>query len=268
MAATPTYLVAKYVPDPVRMEPRNIGVVLWSRGGAACRFMESSEAAFVEDKKMYQRWTKFWGSACTDGEVHSPTRGTVASDKREFLDAMIDTQRGNYLLYEGGQLLEKIKAADRKAATDYLYRELVGDFDGKTPQDGDGSLKDRSDALFEESGLAEREEFIDGYELELEAAGVTQPFKFDHAWAPGKLAALFQRVHLSIQQSTTNAAFLFAHAKGAKAAQSAERYAIVSGDEAAGSAVAGRRKLLEGLCDVIDLTDLAAAKQRLRRFVH
>lgn len=35
---TPRYLIAKYIPDLRRMEPRNIGVIVWSPQGVAARF--------------------------------------------------------------------------------------------------------------------------------------------------------------------------------------------------------------------------------------
>ena len=60
MKNLPKYLVAKYVSDPRRMEPRNIGVVLWASGRVAARFLESDEAEFVGDKKTYARWIDYW----------------------------------------------------------------------------------------------------------------------------------------------------------------------------------------------------------------
>ena len=41
---TPRYLLAKYIPDPLRMEPRNIGVVLWAEGNVAARFVGESDS--------------------------------------------------------------------------------------------------------------------------------------------------------------------------------------------------------------------------------
>ena len=36
---TPKYLIAKYIPDLNRMEPRNIGIVVWSPEGIEARFL-------------------------------------------------------------------------------------------------------------------------------------------------------------------------------------------------------------------------------------
>ena len=41
---TPRYLLAKYIPDHLRMEPRNIGVVLWAEGNVTARFFGESDA--------------------------------------------------------------------------------------------------------------------------------------------------------------------------------------------------------------------------------
>ena len=36
--STPRYLIAKYIPDLQRVEPQNIGVIVWAPGVAAARF--------------------------------------------------------------------------------------------------------------------------------------------------------------------------------------------------------------------------------------
>ena len=44
---TPRDLLAKYIPDPLRMEPRNIGVVLWADGNVtAWRFAGESDLPY------------------------------------------------------------------------------------------------------------------------------------------------------------------------------------------------------------------------------
>lgn len=64
------YLVAKYVPDLRRMEPKNIGVVVWSDGVVAARFAaECPEKSgtvddrcvpgFVRSLSAYKQWVRF-----------------------------------------------------------------------------------------------------------------------------------------------------------------------------------------------------------------
>src|ERR1044072_7011560 len=154
--ADPTYLIAKYVPDPKRMEPRNIGVILWSRGGVDLRFLEADEAHFIDDKKMYSRWVAFWTKTCREGVLSSEEGKTITARSRDFLNALIETQRGNYRLYEGGFILDDIRAKERVSAVDYLYHDLIAVPGASSDelQEPD-SLAAKCDALFDEVGLSD-----------------------------------------------------------------------------------------------------------------
>ena len=67
---TPRYLLAKYIPDPLRMEPRNIGVVLWAEGNVAARFVGESDSPDsgsrlprrlgLPDRQVYKKWVQYW----------------------------------------------------------------------------------------------------------------------------------------------------------------------------------------------------------------
>ena len=103
------YIVAKYAPDVMRMEPRNIGVVVWSRGRVACRFLDAADAEFVTDSVVYERWVKYWSAMISAGKVS--------------LDELMRTQKGNYLLCDAGRIETDI--ADVGDATDFLFGELV-----------------------------------------------------------------------------------------------------------------------------------------------
>ena len=39
MSELPNYLVAKYISDLHRMEPRNIGIIVWTRSAVSARFV-------------------------------------------------------------------------------------------------------------------------------------------------------------------------------------------------------------------------------------
>src|SRR4051794_16117996 len=121
----PTYLLAKYAPDVHRMEPRNIGVILWASSGVAYKFLPTDEANFVGDTAMYERWVSFWSEQC--GKTSLATKRGIVVKRRsiEFLNALIDTQAGNYFLYRGGFIADHVPAGDRDNAADYLYRTLV-----------------------------------------------------------------------------------------------------------------------------------------------
>src|ERR1700722_19258050 len=94
------YLIAKYVPDARRMEPRNIGVVLWASGKAVARFLRPQEADFIADKEIYERWTKYWHGLFGGSSIARMRGEPVPKDDPEFLDEFLKTQQGNYLLFD------------------------------------------------------------------------------------------------------------------------------------------------------------------------
>ena len=266
--AEPKYLLAKYIPDPYRMEPRNIGVILWASGGLASRFLSADAAAFVGDAENYQRWVDYWTAACNKQTLPlGRDRKEVSRRSPEILEAIAETQRGAFALHAAGAVFQQVRASGRDSAADYLFRKLVaiGDdtADGTEPTTRE-TLSRQCNAVFRDAGLLDRDEFHNGLQIELEAAGVRQPFRFDHAWKNGHLGALLQEVNLRRQPSTTNAAFLFEHAKKTAAARDAERYALIDSRAAADDdAAQARLSMLGKLCRVVDVANHEAAVEQV-----
>lgn len=129
----PKYLVAKYIPDMLRMEPRNIGViVLPGNGTVEARFTaenptragdvdNSKVPSFVTSRSAYCQWIQFWR-----WELEKP-------DVRQFLmrdPTLLSWNRGNFVLVEGGFLLDPAYGEGGStgmlaAVADSLYRTLV-----------------------------------------------------------------------------------------------------------------------------------------------
>jgi hypothetical protein len=263
----PTYLIAKYAPDVTRMEPRNIGVILWASSGVAYRFLPTDEAQFVQDLDMYARWTKSWAEACDQPTLQTKRGAIVKRRSVDFLKALIDTQAGNYFLYEGGFIADHVPANDRSNAVDFLYRRLVAE-DSEVTTDTDAvpaTLAAKCTEVLDTTGLSEREDFQPEYSLDLEADGVTLPYKFDYALAGEFPSALLLRVDAKQQKSTTSAAFLFEHVKDNPRAKLAKRLAFVD-STFTNDTSASRTALLRKVCDgVIDLADLDRAAKELQQ---
>ena len=67
---TAQYLVAKYVPDIRRMEPRNIGVFVWMPGAISARFLQPDAVVpFVNEPETYNRWVRFWNEKIAQDEL-------------------------------------------------------------------------------------------------------------------------------------------------------------------------------------------------------
>ena len=120
------YLLAKYAADVRRMEARNIGVILWTPRGLGCKFLTEDAASFVDDMKMYRRWISFWTDTISQNEMVKRGGIKVSQDQPEFLDMIIETQRGGFLLCDAGHVTDKINKRDISKAVGFLFDELVG----------------------------------------------------------------------------------------------------------------------------------------------
>lgn len=131
------YLVAKYVPDLRRMEPQNVGVIVWSPYGVEARFAAENTAtsgeidgrrarSYVNSLNTYKQWVQFWRDEIQKRAIEPVTGGkAVDKESEEFLDTLKDSSKGSYLLADGGLLLDEIKPGELAEITDYLFTELV-----------------------------------------------------------------------------------------------------------------------------------------------
>ena len=122
---TPRYLLAKYVPDLSRMEPRNIGVMLWANGEIAARFLPKQEANFIGDLETYDWWVKSWTDAIAEDTIAPPRGKAIPKRDPQCIKALLTRQQDNYLLVDAGELLESIGKRELNAAVEFLYADLV-----------------------------------------------------------------------------------------------------------------------------------------------
>jgi hypothetical protein len=143
---TPKYLLAKFIPDLDRFEPRNIGVVVWSPHGVEARFLaerpgasggidDRSIPSFVTDRSAYHQWIQFWQAELQKPEIETSDGRRIARSTPEFLEALQSWNRGNFHLAEGGMLLDPLDDDDLTGLAEYLFRVLVEVGRGDEPRD-------------------------------------------------------------------------------------------------------------------------------------
>lgn len=112
------YLIAQYEADPLRKEPRNVGIIARMGERTAARFMGEKEDGRLDGRELrwmsfpdvYRRWVFFWREAAT-------AAGT--------LDKLIESNQGNYGLIRGGKVFDT--GSDLlEDIVDYLYSRFVG----------------------------------------------------------------------------------------------------------------------------------------------
>lgn len=201
MTASPRYLVAKYVSDLQRMEPRNIGIIVWTRDAVSARFVAEradkpgeidgrSIPAFVTSLPSYRQWVEFWRA-----ELNAkPQRaGRVL---QEWSDNLKQTSRGNFWLADGGIVLDDIRTDEIGNFTNDLFHRLVE----STPSDEmrDVALDQVVDGVIRRLRLTQNANFHTRFQVKCRVApNVSEAFEFSHAYKNGRLKRLYQRVPLA-----------------------------------------------------------------------
>lgn len=201
------YFVAKYIPDLLRNEPRNFGVILWTPEGVVARFLAEkrdrpgevdgrSIPSFVSNDQNYRYWIRYLRTAINKPAIE-PVRGgaSVPRSAPEFLDVLAQSGRGSYQLVDGGEFvdLNEEEPLGLTAALEQLYAALV-DPTGALEDRTDPSLDLLMDRYLSEVGLSSNPHFFNNFSLECRwGQDVSERFEFSHAYSNGTLR-LYQRV--------------------------------------------------------------------------
>ena len=121
------YLVAKYIADTWRMEPRNIGVIALGPTGWAARFVGESPAkpGQIDGRSLrgrmgslpaYRQWIKYWRGLLEHSE--NPSSQTV-------IERLVESSKGNFELADGGALLDHVGADQIQDVAGFLFDQLV-----------------------------------------------------------------------------------------------------------------------------------------------
>lgn len=276
---TPRYLLVKFIPDLARNEPRNVGVVVWSRQGTAARFVgERSTPGEVDGRYVpgavgqvlagYKQWVQYWQM-----EINKPVIGPYLRHSHEttdrgsslFLQTLKGSAKGNFMLEDGGVLLDELSddVAPRDLA-DYLFRNLVADpsiDEPKTEKDAD--LQKMADNAFQKAGMSCDPHFRNDYTLDCQIAkGVQTRLHFSHAYENGSLT-LMQKVSFpkspgTLRNNVRSNAFMFEQVLNTRRIESITHgcaLIYVSEDRAGETEVKDAMQLLSAFSTVYNLYD-------------
>jgi hypothetical protein len=269
MKNTQRFLIAKYTPDARRAEPRNFGIILWATGRAHSQFLAADDAYFIRDKRTYRRWVAYWESLVSEGKVSLPRKPLATIDRPEFLDAVRETQEGNYLLWEGGQVVSAVGRRGLPAATAQLFSDLVvrnaPEPEGHKEQTA--RLKAECDRTLAAAGISARDDFKQSYRVSCRVRDVDWPITFNYAIVNGHIGAAFQRVNIAAQQSVNSAAFVYEQMLNTQTLTKERCVAMVKVDALHSrhgpdpDESIGR---LEAFATVINIADARATREKLR----
>jgi hypothetical protein len=264
--STARFLVAKYAPDVARLEPRNIGIILWVDGLVGSRFVGSDDVDFIDDPDTYERWVNFWQGQCTKDSIDLRGKPPVTRSSVGFLDALRMTQKGNYLLYDAGRLHKDVAPSEIEDATAFLFRELVSG--GRHPKEAkDDEFTSEVNELLDEAGYTSQPDWKGAAEVPCVIEGVEQPFKFNFVLGNGKPRIVGQRVPVNRPQSVNSAAFMLEWVgRTRKVAAKRRRFAAI--DSRASKGDSGHAALLSRFATVVDLANKNKARDLLAAALH
>lgn len=178
-----------------------------------CRFLDTEEVNFINDKKTYSRWVNFWEKKIADSTIHLPRRSPVNKSDSAFIEEIMETQKDNYILLEGGILIDEIRADELDDAVDFLFEEIIAHphSEGEKVAQAD-QLRIESEHIFKQTDLWNRHDFYHGtkgFSVPCRVHDVWKDLRFDYAIANGNPQAVFHKVDLNRDSSWERAAFKF-----------------------------------------------------------
>jgi len=175
----------------------------------------------------------------------------------------VKSQKGEYLLVDGGFVPSKLSVKDMPKAVSYLFNELVAYPDSTDKRAARRNLKDRCGHVLRRTGVVERADFHKRYPVRCSVYGVSRHLHFHYGLGNGSPVALLQRVTLSHEPSVNSSALMF-HALTDTATLAKDRCAaLIQGSDIAGETAEEGRALLSQLCQVIDVEHESDAAEQI-----
>jgi len=228
---TPRYLVVKFIPDLTRMEPRNVGILVWSRKGTAARFMgekanspgeiDARLPGFIKDVlPAYRQWVKFWQTEISKTNIEPYSGGEpVSVDSVDFFKVLKSSGKGNFLVEDGGILLDELSpCSSPKDFADYLFQHLVEEPSDNDAMTKDVTLQNIAEDAFEKSHIKADPHFHNDYPIDcpIGDAGKKTKLQFSHAYKNGSLTLLqkvsFPKTATTLKTIVRSNAFMFEQA--------------------------------------------------------
>lgn len=219
--ASAHFAIAKYVPNALRMEPRNFGVIVWADGAVRAKFLGERQAGQAPAKppkrvgvrsvNAYRQWVTHWRYLIDAEAIRARDGRDVSRSSPEFLEALCEHSRTQFFLTRGGRVLADVTAAEIGDVVEELFGELVEHEGTETPAAEQESvlLKKACNDIFAATGLTDREDFWPGFDWLCHVAGQPTNFHFNYALHDRVPRAVFHRIPLRRREKVHNAAFMF-----------------------------------------------------------
>jgi hypothetical protein len=233
--------VAKYIRDPRRWEPRNIGIFVVDEHGLAGKFIgeradgsvdKRSVKGFVRNTEVYEEWVKYWRRTLMAGGI----------------EEILESTTPHFWVAESGEVWIGDETPEK--LVERYFSELVLKKEGEEDDRAAAQLRTAVERLLTETGVANSPAFA--RDETLESSGLTPPerFQFQYILQDGR-TVVGQRVSLASEPYVHDALWKFSHLH-----DDIRRVAFVAESEEDASL---HRSHLEQLSKIVDVGQPSAA---------
>jgi hypothetical protein len=228
------------------------------------RFVDRERADFVNDLETFDRWVSYWNKQLAKDTLSISREQPVSREDDQYLDIFQRTQKGNYLLCEGGYLLED--AHDLEDAADFLFEQFVFAVPVAESDSTSERLEASSRQVLEDVGVWESTSFRKNTAVyPCRIHGVWKPLRFHHAIVNGKPRAVFHRVLVDNDASWQTSVFRFEGLLNSGAIEKDHCAAIVSvrPNDLENQDIQDNLKVLRDVASVVNVEEHAQALKML-----
>ncbi len=274
------FLVAKFAPDLRRMEPRNFGVVVWSNGAIVSRFAGETTVAgksvirppahlHIESANAYRQWLDYWHLMMSRATIKGSNGVARKRSDPEFVDILKSKSREQFMLVEGGYLLDAYKKTELQQVADELFEELVARPVEQESQHRTAAVKLNTACkqAMTESGLSKRKDFWPKYPCTFRVGKASEGFVFDYGLHDKHPEAIFQQVAIWNANEAHSTAFRFQHICQQYSLDKQQCASLIyaTKDELAEKETKAHYALMREMGTVINMTDVTTAAKALRK---
>lgn len=185
-------LVAKYIPDRRRNEPRNVGVLVAGENGAGvARFLGQVGGGAINGRRVprnllrdleaYKLWVSYWQDAAKEG--------------LDALRELDDANTSAYYVVEAGEIVKDPQLDDIEALADRYFRELVDEIGSHEKTSASLALSSAVERLISNPAIEESVSVKRDYSVEYPYHGGIVNMSFQYGFINGHVT-VGQRVLL------------------------------------------------------------------------
>lgn len=281
------FLVAKYIPDLQRFEPRNVGVVVWTPDSVEARFLAEypnrpgevdgrRKPDFFQSLKAYRQWVRFWRKTVDQAEKERFAQGVTRRMGPEVLERLKAASKGNFVFVDGGFLLDPVAPYELALLADQLFQKLVVTHEETVLAEGP-SLEQRCQQIFQKLPLPSEVKLIRDFTIPCQIGDMERKFRFDYVLKNGAVQGVYDQFELpnwkksrrttSFWDRVDAAAFKFDKVIEESVADRAHTAALILAEEEdysdpdIGKAI----ELLDSVTHVVNVADMSRATQAMER---